>query len=61
MTSRTTDIHCEECSKYLFSTADSTIIVQHHYCKKKVCQQAKLFSKLKGDNKSVERTRSNSL
>jgi hypothetical protein len=51
MTSRTIDIHCEACRKYLFSLQpyDSKGIAKDYYCKKKACQKQAIVDKLKGN------------
>jgi hypothetical protein len=50
MTSRTTDIHCENCRKYLFSLQplDFKGLEKDYYCKDKKCKQEASIAKLKG-------------
>jgi len=49
MTSRTIDIHCEACRKYLFSLQpnDSKGLAKDYYCKAKTCQMQATVDKLK--------------
>lgn len=49
MTSRTIDIHCDACGKYLFSIQpdDYEELHKDHYCKSKKCQQQAVVDKLK--------------
>ncbi len=55
MTSRTIDIHCDACRKYLFSLQpdDYEGIAKDYYCKSKKCQEQAVIDKLKKqpDNK----------
>jgi len=49
MTSRTIDIHCDACGKYLFSLQpnDYRGIAKDYYCKAKACQMQATVDKLK--------------
>lgn len=49
MTSRTIDIHCEACRKYLFSIQPNDYKELHkdHYCKAKKCQEQAVVDRLK--------------
>ncbi len=51
MTSRTIDIHCHVCKKYMHSEMPNLIWgetwAKKHYCKKKDCQQQAVVDKLK--------------
>lgn len=50
MTSRTIDMHCTACRKYLFSLQpdDYKGIALDYYCKKKACQEQAIIDKIKG-------------
>jgi hypothetical protein len=49
MTSRTIDISCEACRKYLFSLQpnDYKGLAKDYYCKTKACQRQAVVDKLK--------------
>ena len=46
MTSRTTDVHCRCCGKYMYSYYMNDKDPEH-YCKKKDCQRQAVVDKLK--------------
>jgi hypothetical protein len=49
MTSRTIDIKCEYCRKYMFSLMpNDKKISKHYYCRSKACKEAATAAKLKG-------------
>lgn len=55
MTSRTIDIHCNACRRYMFSLQpnDSKGIAKDYYCKSKDCQMQATVEKLKGKDTVV--------
>ena len=50
MTSRTTDIHCENCRKYLFSLWPRDIegLKKDYFCRDKKCKEEAAIARLKG-------------
>lgn len=55
MTSRTIDISCEACRKYLFSLQpnDYKGLEKDYYCRSKQCQQQAVVDKLKKEPKGL--------
>jgi hypothetical protein len=56
MTSRTIDIDCDSCGKYMFSLQpnDSKGIAKTYFCKSKKCKEAATVAKLRGEDVSVK-------
>jgi len=56
MTSRSIDIHCNNCRKYLFSLwpDDRDGLRKEYFCKSKKCKEAATAEKLKGKDVEIE-------
>ncbi len=57
MTSRTIDIHCDNCRRYMFSLQpdDRKGMAKTYFCRAKACKEAATAAKLKGEDVEISK------